>query len=196
MTESRTQDKENPRGVVVLGVTGSIAAYKAADLTSKLVQAGCEVHVIMTEAATRLVQPQTFLTLSRQMVTTSLWDIPDWRPEHVALAEQADLLVVAPATADILGKMAHGIADDALSTYALSHAGAVLAAPAMNPRMWRHPAVRENCRVLAERGVAFVGPEEGRVACGDDGTGRMAPVAAILARILEFLVPTDSRVSV
>ena len=172
-----------PRAVIALGVTGSIAAYKAADLVSRLTRAGIEVHVLMTEAAGRLVQPRTFLTLSRQPVITSLWDTPDWQPGHIALAERTDLLVIAPATANILAKMAHGIADDALSTFALSHAGPVLVAPAMNPRMWAHPAVRENCRILGARGVAFVGPEEGRVACGADGPGRMAAVETIFARV-------------
>jgi phosphopantothenoylcysteine synthetase/decarboxylase len=173
--------------VVVLGVTGSIAAYKAADLTSKLMQANVEVRVMMTESATKLVQPQTFLTLSRQPVITGLWDLPSWQPEHIALAERAALLVIAPATANILGKMANGIADDALSTFALSHTGPVLVAPAMNPRMWQHPAVRANCALLKERGVIVVEPGTGRVACGEEGTGRLAPVEDILASILQIL---------
>jgi phosphopantothenoylcysteine synthetase/decarboxylase len=173
--------------LVVLGVTGSIAAYKAADITSKLVQAGVEVRVMMTESATKLVQPQTFLTLSRQPVVTDLWALPSWQPEHIALAERAALLVIAPATANILGKLANGIADDALSTFALSHTGPVLVAPAMNPRMWRHPAVQANCTRLRERGVAFVEPGTGRVACGEEGTGRLAPVEDILAAALAIL---------
>jgi phosphopantothenoylcysteine decarboxylase/phosphopantothenate--cysteine ligase len=168
-------------------VTGSIAAYKAADLTSKLVQAGIEVRVMMTESATKLVQPQTFLTLSRQPVVTDLWTLPSWQPEHIALAERAALLAIAPATANILGKLANGIADDALSTFALSHTGPVLVAPAMNPRMWRHPAVQANCAVLKERGVAFVEPGTGRVACGEEGTGRLATVENICAAILATL---------
>ena len=186
MTDSRT-DKADLRGTVVLGVTGSIAAYKAADLTSKLVQDGIEVHVVMTDAATRLVQPRTFLTLSCNPVVTNLWTVPTWRPEHIALADKADILAIAPATANILGKMAHGIADDALSTYALSHAGPVLVAPAMNPRMWQHAAVQANCRLLTERGVVFIGPAKGHVACGPEGTGRMAPVEQVLDRIRQLL---------
>ncbi len=134
--------------VIGLGVTGSIAAYKAADLASRLVQAGFDVHVLMTDAAAKLIQPRTFLTLSRNPVIVDLWSSPDWRPGHIALADRADLLVVAPATANILGKMANGIGDDALSVYCLSHPGPVLVAPAMNPRMWEHPAVRANCRTL------------------------------------------------
>lgn len=169
--------------VVVLGVTGGIAAYKAADLTSKLAQRGVAVHVIMTAAAMELVTARTFLTLSRHPVTTSLWEAPDWRPEHVALAQQADLLVIAPCTADMLGKMAHGIADDALSTYVLAHEKPVVVAPAMNPAMWRHPAVQANVALLRERGVIFAGPATGHVACGGDGAGRMVEVAELLAVI-------------
>jgi len=178
---------------VVLGVTGSIAAYKAADLTSRLVQAGITVEVIMTASAMRLVQPQTFLTLSQRPVTTDLWDLPDWQPGHIALAERAALLVVAPATANILAKLAHGLADDALSTYALSHSGPVLVAPAMNPRMWAHPAVQANCRVLRKRGVRFAGPVRGRVACGEGGLGRMAAVEDIVAAVLAELDRGKSR---
>ena len=170
-----------PCPVVVLGVTGGIAAYKAADLTSKMVQRGIAVHVIMTAAATELVTARTFLTLSRNPVTTSLWTAPEWQPEHVALAQQADLLVIAPCTADLLGKMAHGIADDALSTYVLAHEQPVVVAPAMNPAMWRHPAVQANVALLRERGVIFAGPATGHVACGDDGAGRMVDVAELLA---------------
>lgn len=173
------------RKILVLGVTGSIAAYKAADLTGKLRQHGVEVRVIMTQNATRLVSPQTFFTLSQAPVTTSLWDDPvQWRPKHVELALETRALLIAPATADILAKMAHGIADDALSTFCLSHDGPVYVAPAMNPRMWKHPATVDNCRILAERGVKFIGPVCGRVACGEPGMGRMAEVGDILAAIL------------
>ena len=173
--------------VVVLGVTGGIAAYKAADLVSKLTQRGLEVHVIMTRSAQEFVTPRTFLTLSRQPVTTSLWEVPEWKPEHVALARQADLLVIAPCTANMLGKMAHGIADDALSTYILAHEKPVIVAPAMNPAMWRNVAVRENVEILRRRGVIFAGPAHGHVACGEDGAGRMAEVADILALIEQEL---------
>ena len=172
---------------VVLGITGSIAAYKAAEITSSLTKAGVDVTVIMTGSATKLVQPQTFFTLSRNPVVTSLWEAPEWEPEHIALAERAALLVIAPATANMLAKMAHGIADDALSSYMVSHTGPVLVAPAMNPRMWRQPAVQANVEILKERGVQFLGPDSGIVACGDVGPGRfIAPavvVNAVLARI-------------
>lgn len=173
--------------VVVLGVTGGIAAYKAADLVSRMTRSGLEVHVIMTHAALEFVTERTFLTLSRQPVTTSLWETPEWKPEHVALARRADLLAIAPCTADMLGKMAHGIADDALSTYVLAHEKPVIVAPAMNPAMWRNVAVRDNAEILRRRGVIFVGPASGRVACGEDGTGRMAEPAEILARIEQEL---------
>jgi phosphopantothenoylcysteine decarboxylase/phosphopantothenate--cysteine ligase len=175
------------KGTVALGVTGSIAAYKAADLTSKLVQAGVEVQVLMTKSATQLVQPQTFFTLSQQPVITDLWEMPAWQPGHIALAERADLLVIAPATANIIGKIAHGIADDALTTCALSHTGPILLVPAMNPRMWKNAAVRANCTILRQRGIEIMEPETGRVACGDEGQGRFPEVSRILARILETL---------
>ena len=178
---------EIERNVLVLGVTGSIAAYKAAELTSQLRKAGVTVRVMMTEAATRLVCPQTFQTLSRAPVITSLWDSPEWQPRHIELALETKLLVVAPATANILAKMAQGIADDALSTFCLSHDGPVLVAPAMNPRMWKHPATQANVRLLRERGVHFVGPVVGSVACGEAGMGRMASVEEILAAALELM---------
>ncbi|OGV72055.1 MAG: hypothetical protein A3K19_08185 [Lentisphaerae bacterium RIFOXYB12_FULL_65_16] len=171
--------------VVALGVTGSIAAYRAAELTSRMVQAGMDVHVLMTASAMKLVQPQTFLTLSRNPVMADLWNVPTWEPDHVALAEKARILVVAPASANFLGKYAHGVADDALTTYALAHSGPVLVAPAMNPRMWAHPAVQANVRTLKARGVLFVGPEEGQVACGVTGLGRLAAVERIF-RVTEI----------
>ena len=137
---------------VVLGVTGGIAAYKAADLTSKLTQLGITVHVVMTESATELVTPRTFQTLSRQPVTTSLWEVQDWRPEHVELAQLADLMVIAPCTANMIGKIAHGIGDDALSTCVLANQAPLLLAPAMNPAMWQNLAVQENVATLRHRG--------------------------------------------
>ncbi|QSH40764.1 flavoprotein [Lentisphaerota bacterium ZTH] len=178
---------EQKKRCVVLGVTGGIAAYKAADLCSKLVQSGYDVHVIMTAAALELVTERTFFTLSRNPVTVSLWDVPVWQPEHIALAERAELLVVAPCTANFIGKYAHGIADDALTTFALAHTGKVLLAPAMNPRMWNNVAVQDNLKLLQSRCVEFVGPEAGRVACGDDGLGRMAEPEAVLEKICQLI---------
>lgn len=177
--------KEDHR-VLALGVTGSIAAYKAADLTSKLRQAGITVQVLMTANAQKLVCAQTFFTLSQMPVITDLWTIPDWRPGHIELSARCKVLLIAPATANILAKMAQGIADDALSTFYLSHTGTVLVAPAMNPRMWEHPATQENVRILQERGVIFIGPDSGHVACGAGGRGRMAPVEEIFSTVCSY----------
>ena len=170
------------RKVIALGVTGGIAAYKAADLCGKLSRK-YDVRVLMTENATRFVAPLTFKTLSRHEVVTSLWEEPEWRPEHVALADEADLFAVVPATADFLAKLAHGIADDALTTFAATFAGTTLVAPAMNPKMWAHPACVDNVALLRKRGVKFCGPVSGRVDCGADGMGRMAEPPEILAAI-------------
>ena len=159
--------------LAVLGVTGGIAAYKAAELCSLMMKNGYQVQVVMTENARRFVTELTFQTLSRRPVITSLWETYDWKPEHVALANEAKLFVVAPATANFLGKFANGIADDALSTFAITYAGPTVIAPAMNPAMWRNPACQENVRKLTERGVLFAGPVAGHVACGADGVGRM-----------------------
>ena len=175
--------------VIALGVTGGIAAYKAADLCSKLARK-YDVRVLMTENATRFVTPLTFRTLSRNAVVTSLWEEPEWRPEHVALADEADLLAVVPATADFIAKFAHGIADDALTTFAATFAGPVLLAPAMNPKMWTHPACADNVSLLERRGVKFCGPVEGRVACGADGMGRMAEPEEIFSAV-EAALPVD-----
>jgi len=175
--------------LIVLGVTGGIAAYKSAELCSALVQSGEAVQVVMTANAQRFVAPLVFKTLSRRPVLTSLWEDPgEWRPEHVAYASQAKLFVVAPATANFLAKYAHGIADDALSTFAATYRGPVILAPAMNPAMWSHPACADNAALLRKRGVEFVGPVEGHVACGDAaGAGRMASVDEILAAIRRAL---------
>ncbi len=168
---------------IVLGVTGGIAAYKAADLCSKLTQKSYDVHVIMTGSAQELITARTFLTLSRNPVISNLWNEPDWQPGHVALAENAELLVIAPCTANFIGKFANGIADDALTTYALTHSGKVLLAPAMNPRMWNNITVQANVATLKKRGIEFIGPEPGHVACGDAGFGRMAEPGEILKKI-------------
>ena len=165
----------------LLGVTGSVAAFKAAELTSRLAQEGARVTVIMTAAAQRLVCPATFESLSRSPVVTDLWERAGvLQPAHISLAEQADLLLVAPATADFLGKLANGLADDALSCAALAVTCPVVLAPAMNDRMFAHPAVQANVRVLAERGCVIVGPVEGRLASGKTGLGRMSSVDDIL----------------
>jgi phosphopantothenoylcysteine synthetase/decarboxylase len=165
----------------LLGVSGSIAAYKAADLASRLVKAGHDVHVVMTRAATKLVGPLTFATISRNPVTTDLFDeAQDWKPQHIALADRADLLMIAPASADIIAKLALGLADDALSSIALACQAPLLIAPAMNGKMWLHPATRQNVATLKKRGAQFIGPEEGGLACGYAGIGRLWNVDGIV----------------
>ncbi len=173
---------------IVLAVTGGIAAYKAADLVSKLVKAGAEVRCILTENATRFVTPLTFQSLSGREVHTDTFDRAGGEfYQHLAVADWGEVLVVAPATANILGKAAAGIADDLASTALVSFPGPVLYAPAMNCHMWANAAVVENVERLRRRGANFVGPGEGRLACGEIGLGRMAEVPEILAAIEELL---------
>ncbi len=175
---------------VLLCVTGGIAAYKTADLASKLAQAGAGVTVAMTDAAQQFVTPLTFQALTRRRVYTSMWAASeDFSSQHLSLNEVADLMIVAPATADILAQMAHGLADDLVSTLALSAHGAceILAAPAMNSRMWAAPATVANLACLAERGLHVIGPDEGNLACGTSGPGRMAEPADILAAATAIL---------
>lgn len=184
------EDKPLAGRDVLVCVTGGIACYKAADLVSKLVRAGAGVSVAMTDAAQRFVTPLTFQALSMRQVHTSLWQSGEaYRPTHIALPASADLMIVAPATADIIAKMAVGLADDLVSTLALSASDAcpVLIAPAMNQRMWQAEATRENVARLSARGVHVVGPAEGRLACGEVGIGRMVEPAHILARAVELL---------
>jgi|SRR5205085_1997911 len=175
---------------VLLGVTGSIAAYKAADLTSQLVKQGCEVHVVMTRDALRFITELPFKTLSRHPVVTDLYDEEEgWKPTHISLADQTALLLIAPATANIISKLAHGIADDALSciALALNPSARILIAPAMNGKMWLHAATQENVTKLKSRGAQFIGPEEGMLSCGYEGLGRLWPVEKVTARALELL---------
>lgn len=167
---------------VVLGVTGSIAAYKACELVRLLVKRGDDVHVVMTEHARAFVTPLTFRTLSRNEVECGLFEEPrDWKPGHVSLAATADLVVVAPATANILAKMAHGIADDLLSSTLLATKAPIVVAPAMNTGMWENPATQANVATLAARGVRIVSPGVGDLACGTTGAGRMAEPGEILS---------------
>jgi phosphopantothenoylcysteine decarboxylase len=175
---------------IVLGVTGSIAAYKAADLTSQLARQGCEVRVVMTADAMRFITPLAFKTLSRHPVVTDLYDEDEgWKPTHIKLADEADLLLIAPATANVLAKLAHGLADDALTciALALNPKAKVLLAPAMNGKMWLHPATQQNAALLKSRGAEFIGPEEGLLSCGYEGLGRLWPVDAVARRALELL---------
>jgi phosphopantothenoylcysteine synthetase/decarboxylase len=175
---------------VLLCVGGGIAAYKSAELVRRLREAGCEVQVAMTASAERFVGAQTFQALSGRTVRTSLWDAQaEAAMGHLELARWAQRMVVAPATADLLARFAHGLADDLVSTLHLATEAPVLVAPAMNHRMWRHPATQANVSLLRERGVAFVGPDDGPLAEGESGPGRMAEPAAIVAA-LQALAPT------
>ena len=181
---------KKPSRNIILGVTGSIAAYKAADLTSSLTKAGCEVHVVMTADALRFITPLPFKTLSRQPVITDLYDEQEgWRPTHIKLADEADLLLIAPATANIIAKLAQGLADDALScmALALNPRARLLVAPAMNGKMWQHPATQQNVKTIKARGAEIIGPEKGLLSCGYEGLGRLWPVEAVAHRALELL---------
>ena len=173
---------------IVLGVTGGIAAYKSAEIVSRLRHSGANVHVIMTRNATEFIAPLTFQTLSANQVVTDTFEAPEyWNVEHVALAKLADIFVVAPATANILAKMASGIADDMLSTTLLATKAQILVAPAMNTGMWTAPATQNNVKVLKERGVRMIGPECGILACGDQGAGRMSEPETIVGEICRIL---------
>jgi phosphopantothenoylcysteine decarboxylase/phosphopantothenate--cysteine ligase len=179
---------------VTVGVSGGIAAYKAAELVRALLRQALEVHVVMTEAACRFVQPLTFAALSGHKVITSLWDdagaaegAGDSSIEHIGEAQWAEALVVAPATANILARFANGIADDFLTTMYLATTAPVLVAPAMNVNMWEHPATKSNLEILRQRGVRVIEPGTGELACGMIGAGRMAEPDAIADAVLNAL---------
>jgi phosphopantothenoylcysteine decarboxylase len=175
---------------IVLGVTGSIAAHKAVDVASLLTKDGFAVHVVMTRDAQRFVTPLPFKTMSRHPVITDLYDEEEgWKPAHIEIADAANLFLLAPATANFIAKMAHGLADDALSciALALNPAARVLIAPAMNGKMWQHAATQQNVATLKSRGAQFVGPDEGLLSCGYEGVGRLAPVEQIVSRAREII---------
>jgi len=173
---------------VVLGVSGSIASYKAVDLASKLTQAGVSVHVVMTEAATQLVGPATFRAITGFPVSTSMFDLTNpYSIEHISLSEVADLMLIAPCTANVMAKLATGIADDLLTCTALATRAPILVAPAMHTAMWENAATKANLKQLRERGVAFAGPTAGRLASGGFGAGRFAPVPDIVGVALGLL---------
>src|SRR4051812_41874551 len=162
---------------IVLGVSGSIACFKAAQLCSALVQDGAEVDVILTAAAQRFIAPLTFQSLTRRPVYTDLYDVlPDYSSAHVELGARADVIVVCPATATTLFRLAHGSAEDMLSCTVLASKAPLVLAPAMNVNMWQHPATQANAALLCERGAIQVGPVEGRLAEGIVGMGRLAPL--------------------
>ena len=175
---------------IVLGVTGSIAAHRAADLASQLTKQKCDVHAVLTSDAQQFITSLPFKTLTRHPVVTDLYGEEEgWKPTHIRLADEADLLLIAPATANVLAKMAHGIADDALTciALALNPKAKVLIAPAMNGKMWLHPATQQNVATLKSRGAEFIGPEEGMLSCGYEGIGRLWPVDGIAKRALALL---------
>ena len=166
---------------IVLGITGSIAAYKAADIASQLTKAGHQVTCVLTKEAVEFVTPLTLGTLSRRPVITDLFGEKEgWQPSHIQLADDADLLLIAPATANVLAAMAHGFAKDALTAIALATRAPILIAPAMNGKMWQHPTTLRNVETLKAWGVSFIDPAEGLLACGYEGVGRLAPVEEIV----------------
>jgi phosphopantothenoylcysteine decarboxylase/phosphopantothenate--cysteine ligase len=175
---------------IVLGVTGGIAAYKAVEVCRRLVDAGAHVAPVLTEGATRFVGEVTFSALASEPAQTSLWDEADPIP-HTRLGQSADLIVVCPATARLIGAYAAGISDDLLTATLLATRAPVVICPAMHTEMWEHPAVRDNLRTLGERGVVIVPPEEGRLAGGDVGAGRLADPGAVVAAVESTLTPQD-----
>jgi phosphopantothenoylcysteine synthetase/decarboxylase len=175
---------------VVLGVTGSIAAHRAVDLASQLTKANFDVRVVMTADALRFLTPLPFKVLSRHPVVTDLYDEEEgWKPTHITLADEANLLLIAPATANCLAKLAHGLADDALSciALALNPEARILIAPAMNGKMWQHPATKQNVETLRSRGVEFIGPDTGLLSCGYEGAGRLEPIEKIAERVCQLM---------
>jgi phosphopantothenoylcysteine decarboxylase/phosphopantothenate--cysteine ligase len=178
---------------IALGITGGVAAYKAAELVRRLQQEKLDIQVVMTRAAREFITPLTFAALTGQKVITEMFGAPDAAAnvesavEHIAVAQRIDLLLVAPATADILGKFAHGVADDFLSTLYLATKAPVVVAPAMNVNMWEHPATQANLALLRARGVQIVDPEEGYLACGMTGAGRLAATEAIAQKVCAVL---------
>ena len=172
---------------IALGVSGSIAAYKAADLTSELRKAGADVHVVMTESATQFISALTMGTLSRNPVLTSFWEEEGWQPSHIELADTIDLFLVAPATAQQVGNYANGLAPDLLGAIYLATNAPVLLAPAMNGKMYEHEAVQKNLETLKGRGVEIVEPVVGELACGYEGIGKLASVSEIAERVLAKL---------
>jgi phosphopantothenoylcysteine decarboxylase/phosphopantothenate--cysteine ligase len=175
---------------ILLGLTGGVAAYKAAELARALIREGCDVRAVLTEAATRFVGSATLQALTGQTAWHDLWDprVPD-HMAHIELSRDRDLIVVAPASADFLAKAAHGLADDLLSTLVLARRCPLLVVPAMNVEMWHHPATQRNLLALRDDGVAVAGPAEGDQACGETGLGRMLEPQAIVAAIEAFFEP-------
>lgn len=178
VTTARTMSR------IILGITGSIAAYKAADLASQLTKAGHKVTCVLTQSALEFVTPLTLSTLSKNPVITDLFaEKEGWQPGHIQLADEADLLLIAPASANVLASMAHGFANDALTAIALATRAPILIAPAMNGKMWQHAATQKNVETLRGFGAQFVEPAEGMLACGYEGVGRLAEIETILQAV-------------
>jgi phosphopantothenoylcysteine decarboxylase/phosphopantothenate--cysteine ligase len=200
-SDKRTQATDMPLAgkSVLLCLTGGIACYKSAMVASRLVQAGSAVRVAMTAAAEKFITPLTFLALTGRQVYTSLWQASeDYDAQHLSLTGSADLMIIAPATADIMAKMACGIADDLVSTLALSAHGAcpILIAPAMNTRMWLAPPTQDNLARLKGWGIHVIGPAEGRLACDTVGPGRMSEPEEIIAAAMRILLAGDGTITV
>jgi phosphopantothenoylcysteine decarboxylase/phosphopantothenate--cysteine ligase len=175
---------------VIVAICGGIAAYKVAEVVSKLVQAGAGVSVVMTDSAQKFVTPLTFQALSGRPVRTSTWDLQDSSdPQHISLTEKSDLLLVAPATADMIAKVAHGLCDDLVSVMIAAAACPVVFAPAMNNRMWDNPIAQENVAKLKLHGYQFIGPEAGWLACRNVGAGRLTEAAEIVEQVCAMLIP-------
>ncbi|MFP4166789.1 MAG: flavoprotein [Opitutales bacterium] len=182
---SRTEDLE--QRTIILGVTGSIAAFKAADIVSRLTEAGARVFPVMTAEACRFIQPLTLQTLAKNPVASDLWKEGEgWQPGHIDLADQADLLLVAPATAHCLALFAHGLAPDLLSSIHLATPAPVMLAPAMNGKMLNHPATQANIKELRNRGYGFIEPDTGMLACGYEGNGKLADVDEVVRAVVGF----------
>lgn len=182
------EDRDLEGKTIVLGVTGSIAAYKAADITSQLTKLGARVFPILTENATRFIQPLTLQVLARNPAATDLWEEESgWQPGHIEIADQADLLLVAPATANTIGIFANGLAPDLLSSIHLATPAPVMLAPAMNGKMLAHPSTQQNLKLLRERGYHFIEPESGMLACGYEGEGKLASVEKVIDSVINFL---------
>lgn len=173
---------------IILGITGSIAAYKAADITSRLTEAGAKIYPVMTAEACKFIQPLTLQILSRNPVASDLWKEGEgWQPGHIELADQADLLLIAPATAHCIGLFAQGLAPDLLSSIHLATAAPVMLAPAMNGKMLKHAATQANMDLLRKRGYQFIEPKSGMLACGYEGFGKLADVDVIVQSVKAFL---------
>jgi phosphopantothenoylcysteine decarboxylase/phosphopantothenoylcysteine decarboxylase/phosphopantothenate--cysteine ligase len=173
---------------IVLGITGSIAAYRSADIANQLTQAGHQVDCIMTRSALEFITPLTLKTLSHRPVISNLWDESQgWQPGHIELADAADLLLIAPATAHCIAQLALGLASDALTSIALATRAPLLIAPAMNGKMWQHPATQAHCQTLSQRGTLWIQPKTGLLACGYEGVGKLADVSDIVTTALHLL---------